>query len=227
MYAHCMKARGWERSRVGRYTALAVGACVRRAGSTHHARGPQAGTHHRAVLGGQRMVSVVRWSLAALVCAVAVGAPAAAQAQTGTVNGRVTDSTSQQPLANVTVSIVGTTLGTLTREDGRFSIGSVPAGTQRLRVSRIGYAAQERIITVTAGGTETREFALSTVAARLSEVVVTGYGTQRREAITGSVATVNADEANVGVVANPNQLLQGRVAGVQMTQNAGEPVSGT
>ena len=173
------------------------------------------------------MVSVVRWSLAALVCAAAVGAPAAAQAQTGTVNGRVTDSTSQQPLANVTVAVVGTTLGTLTREDGRFSIGAVPAGTQRIRVSRIGYAAQERIITVTAGGTETRDFALSTVAARLSEVVVTGYGTQRREAITGSVATVNAEEANVGVIANPNQLIQGRVAGVQMTNNSGEPGGGT
>ncbi|MFL5578816.1 MAG: SusC/RagA family TonB-linked outer membrane protein, partial [Gemmatimonadaceae bacterium] len=173
------------------------------------------------------MVSVVRWSLAAVVFA-AVAAPAAAraQAQTGSVNGRVVDSTSQQPLANVTVSIVGTTLGTLTREDGRYSIGAVPAGTQRIRVSRIGYGAQEHIISLAAGGTETRDFALSTVAARLSEVVVTGYGTQRREAITGAVATVNAEEANVGVIANPNQLIQGRVAGVQMTSNSGEPGGG-
>src|SRR5688500_231107 len=112
------------------------------------------------------MVSVVRWSLAALVCAAAVVSPAVAQAQTGVVNGRVVDSVSQQPLANVTVSVVGTQLGALTREDGRFSLGAVPAGAQRIRANRIGYGAQEREVQVTAGGTSTADFTLSTVAAR-------------------------------------------------------------
>jgi iron complex outermembrane receptor protein len=63
-------------------------------------------------------------------------------------------------------------------------------------------------------------------AAVLSEIVVTGYGTQRREAISGSVATINADQADVGVVTNANQMLSARVAGVQMTQNSGEPGAG-
>jgi TonB-dependent starch-binding outer membrane protein SusC len=172
------------------------------------------------------MVSVVRWSLMALACAAVVGAPAAAQAQTGVVAGRVVDSVSNQPIANVTVSVVGTQLGALTREDGRYSLGNVPTGAQRVRVNRIGYGAQEREVQVAAGATATADFTLSTVAARLSEVVVTGYGTQRREAITGSVAQVTAEEANVGVVANANQLIQGRVAGVNMTVNNGEPGGG-
>jgi iron complex outermembrane receptor protein len=72
----------------------------------------------------------------------------------------------------------------------------------------------------------TADFSMVAQASQLSEVVVTGYGAQRREAITGSVATVGADEANVGVIANANQLLQGRVAGVQMTTNSGEPGGG-
>jgi len=172
------------------------------------------------------MVSVVRWSLAALVCATAVASPAVSQAQTGVIAGRVVDSVSNQPIANVTVSVAGTRVGALTREDGRYSMGNVPVGTQTIRVNRIGYASQERQVQVTAGATVTADFTISTVAARLSEVVVTGYGTQRREAITGSVSQVTAEEANVGVIANPNQLLQGRVAGVNMTVNNGEPGGG-
>jgi iron complex outermembrane receptor protein len=96
----------------------------------------------------------------------------------------------------------------------------------RVRASRIGYAPQVRDVTVTAGATIPVQFSLVRQAAVLSEVVVTGYGTQRREAISGSVATVNADAANVGVIANANQMLQGRVAGVQMTTNNGEPGAG-
>src|SRR6185503_13283630 len=67
---------------------------------------------------------------------------------------------------------------------------------------------------------------LARQAAVLSEIVVTGYGTQRREAISGSVSTVSAEQANVGVVTNADQMLQSRVAGVQLTQNSGEPGAG-
>ena len=79
---------------------------------------------------------------------------------------------------------------------------------------------------MSSGATATADFTLTAVAATLSEVVVTGYGAQRREAITGSVAQVDADDANEGVIANPNQLVQGRVTGVQMVTNNGEPGAG-
>jgi len=172
------------------------------------------------------MVSVVRWSVLALACAASLGGPLAAQTPTGLVTGRVVDSTSQQPLANVTVSVVGTRVGAQTGQDGRYSLSGVPAGARTVRATRIGYTPAERAVTVAPGAPATADFAIAATATRLTEVVVTGYGTQRREAITGSVATVDADEANVGVVANANQLMQGRVAGVNIVQNNGEPGGG-
>ncbi|MGQ0537541.1 MAG: SusC/RagA family TonB-linked outer membrane protein [Gemmatimonadaceae bacterium] len=144
-------------------------------------------------------------------------------AQSGTITGRAIDSTSQQPLSNVQVAIPGTSIGALSRSDGTFSIVGVPAGTHRVNARRIGYALQQRQATVAAGQTATVQFALTPVAANLSPVVITGYGTQRREAITGSVSTVDADIANVGVISNANELIQGRVAGVNMVQSNGEP----
>jgi TonB-linked SusC/RagA family outer membrane protein len=149
-----------------------------------------------------------------------------AQASTGTISGRVVDSTSQQPLSNVTVAVPGTQLGALTRNDGGFILTNVPVGAQRVRASRIGYRSSEQPVTVNAGATATVQFSLGTVAASLSEIVVVGYGTQRREAITGSVATVNAEQAKVGVQTNANELLTARVAGVNVTANNGEPGGG-
>ena len=69
-------------------------------------------------------------------------------------------------------------------------------------------------------------FTLQQQVVNLEEVVTTGYGTQRRLAITGSVATIDANTANVGVVTNLDQMIQGRAAGVNMTQNSGEPGAG-
>ena len=152
--------------------------------------------------------------------------PLAAQRGTGIISGRVIDSASRQPLAAVSVRVSGTTNGSLSRSDGSFVIGGVRAGAQRLRVTRIGFAAQTRDVTVSAGGTVSVDLALAAQAAVLSDIVVTGYGTQRRQAITGSVSQVDAEVANVGVINNANQLLQGRVAGLQMVTNNGEPGAG-
>lgn len=152
---------------------------------------------------------------------------ALAQNTTGTITGRVVDSASQQPVPGVTLRVVGTTRGASTSASGGFTIGSVPAGVVRLRATRIGFAPQTRDVTVPAGGTVTVPFSLQAQAAVLAEQVVTGYGTQRREAITGSVSTVDADQANVGVIANAQQLIQGRVAGVHIVTNNGEPGGGS
>ena len=149
-----------------------------------------------------------------------------AQATTGTISGRVVDSTSQQPLSNVTIAVPGTQLGALTRNDGGFLITNVPVGAQRVRATRIGYGSKEQPVTVNAGATVAVQFSLGTVAASLSEIVVVGYGTQRREAITGSVASVDAEQARVGVQTNANELLTARVAGVNVTANNGEPGGG-
>jgi iron complex outermembrane receptor protein len=166
-----------------------------------------------------------RWVVGALLLGTSLGGRLQAQG-TGSVAGQISDSTSKQPVANAQVSVVGTQIGALTRLDGRYFLTGVPAGPHQIRVTRIGFAAQEKPATVNSGGTTTLDFTLSAVAATLSEVVVTGYGSQRREAITGSVAQVQADEANKGVIDNPNQLIQGRVTGVQMVTNNGEPGGG-
>ena len=63
-------------------------------------------------------------------------------------------------------------------------------------------------------------------AVLLEDIVVVGYGTQRRESVTGSVSTVDVEDANVGLVTSPTQMLQGRVAGLQVTQTNGEPGAG-
>src|SRR4029079_5090458 len=174
---------------------------------------------------GRRDMAAERWVMAALLVGSALGGRLGAQG-TGSVSGRVIDSTTQQPVANATVNVVGTQIGALTRIDGRYFLQGVPAGPQRVRVTRIGFAAQDKPTTVNGGGTVEVDFVMIPVAATLSEVVVTGYGSQRREAITGSVSQIQADDANKGVISNPNQLIQGRVTGVSMVTNNGDPGGG-
>lgn len=167
-----------------------------------------------------------RHLLPAIVGGLLLAVPLGAQESTGTITGRVIDGPTQQPLAAVTVLVEGTQRGALTRPDGNYTLTDVPAGTHQLRTTRIGYTSATAQVTVAAGGTTTMNFELTPAAVVLEEMVSVGYGTQRREAVTGAVATVDADAANVGVVANVNQLLQSRVAGVQTIQNSGEPGGG-
>jgi iron complex outermembrane receptor protein len=171
-------------------------------------------------------MAVVRRLFPVLAGALLFGGALGAQESTGSITGRVVDSASTQPLANAIVSVEGTDRRAITRENGTYTISSVPAGTHTLRARRIGYATRGQTVTVSTGGTANADFALTAQAAALSEIVVTGYGTQRREAISGSVSTINAEAANVGVIANASQMIQGRVAGVNMTTNSGEPGSG-
>src|SRR5687768_13944290 len=170
-------------------------------------------------------MAVVRRLFPVLAGALFFGGSLGAQS-TGSITGRVVDSASAQPLGNATVAVEGTDRRALTRDDGTFTITLVPTGTHLVRARRIGYGTVGQSVTVSAGGTVNVQLALSAQAAALSEIVVTGYGTQRREAISGSVSTINAEAANVGVIANASQMIQGRVAGVNMTTNNGEPGGG-
>ena len=157
-----------------------------------------------------------------LLCAAQAGAQGV-----GSIRGRVVDSASSQPLPNVNVTVEGTRLGSISRLDGTFDITRVPAGTQRVQARRIGYHSSAMSVTVPAGGSASAEFSLTPQPTVLTEMVATGYGQQRREAITGSVATVDANKANVGVIANPTQLIQGRAPGVEIVQSNGEPGANT
>jgi iron complex outermembrane receptor protein len=159
-------------------------------------------------------------SLTTLLCAGQLAA------QTGSISGQVTDAATLEPIADARVEIEGTRLGTTAAADGTFLLSGVPAGAQRVTARLIGYAPTTLEVTVSAGLTTTVALALQRQAVVMDAIVVTGYGAQRRAAITGSVASVQADEANVGVITNANDLLQGRVAGIQMTQNHGEPGAG-
>jgi iron complex outermembrane receptor protein len=149
--------------------------------------------------------------------------PLAAQTQTGNISGRVADATTADVVVGASVLLEGTRRATNTGSDGTFLLTDVPAGTHFVTARLIGYGPQTQEVTVRAGQTTTVEFVLPRQAVVMDEIVVTGYGSQRRAAITGSVATVNADQANVGVTTNADDLIKGRVAGVNITQNSGEP----
>ena len=95
-------------------------------------------------------MKLIRGLVAAAVCGLLMSNPLHAQGR-GSISGRVVDSTSQLPMQSVTVTIEGTQRGAITRIDGGFTLVDVPAGTSRLRVTRIGYTPQLKDVSITAG----------------------------------------------------------------------------
>lgn len=170
-------------------------------------------------------MAVVRKVCTAIAAAAVMAMPLAAQG-VGSIHGKVVDSASSQPLTSAMVTVEGTAHRALSRADGTYDIAGVNAGAVVVRARRIGYKSSSVTVTVPAGGTANADLSMATQAAVLTEMVVTGYGAQRREAITGSVSTVDATAANVGVVTNATQMMQGRASGVQIVQNSGEPGAG-
>ena len=164
-------------------------------------------------------------SVVAVIAVTLLGALEARAQATGSISGRVVDSATSAPLGNAAVMVDGTNRRATTRDDGTFTLSAVPAGSHTVRVRRIGYGTSSRSVSLAEGQSLDIEFRIAAQAATLNEIVVTGYGTQRREAISGSVSTVDAEAANVGVIVNAAQMLQGRVGGVQMIRNNGEPGS--
>ncbi|MEO6527433.1 MAG: TonB-dependent receptor plug domain-containing protein, partial [Gemmatimonadaceae bacterium] len=161
--------------------------------------------------------------LSALAVPLFAAGRAGAQAPTGVVTGRVTDSTARAPLTGARVSIVGTSRATVTRDDGTYILVGVPEGTHRVRSTVIGYAASEQSVSVRAGQSSSANFTLHRTAVALSEVVVVGYGAQRRSDLTGAISSVPTEELLKNSAASVEQGLQGRVAGVQVTQGDAAP----
>jgi TonB-linked SusC/RagA family outer membrane protein len=141
----------------------------------------------------------------------------------GTVSGKVTDVKTGEPLAAAGVRIEGTELGSTTGEDGTYHVARVPAGTYKLTVRRIGYAPATKSVTVPDGGDVTADFGLRISATELQAIVVTGTaGNQTREAQGAPAATIDASDINSKAApTNVTDVLQGRVAGVNVTSAAG------
>jgi TonB-linked SusC/RagA family outer membrane protein len=154
-----------------------------------------------------------------LLLPLALAASLSAHAQTRPVTGTVLGAADRAPLPGVSVVIKGTTTGTATDADGKFSL-PVPAGDATLVFSFVGYEPVE----VKVGGNNTvPTVQLKEKATELNDVVVVGYGTQRKRDLTGSVASVTAEQVAEVPIARADQILQGRVSGVQVTQTNAEP----
>lgn len=153
--------------------------------------------------------------LLALVAGLLGAAPLSAQ--TGTVEGRVVDGASQEPLPGAAVSAAGYT--TVTDAEGRFILPRVPVGRQTVLASRIGYATARQQVDVPAGGSVNLTLSLSSSALLLDEVVAIGYGTEEQRDVTGSVDVVTEEQFNTGPVVSPEQLVQAKVSGVQVVDS--------
>jgi TonB-linked SusC/RagA family outer membrane protein len=108
----------------------------------------------------------------------------------GTITGRVVAQGSSQPLGEVRVLVIGSTLSAITGDDGKFTLKNAPVGTAQLQVLRVGYQSQRRAVTVTAGAPVTADFTLQVAVAQLQEVVTTATGQQRRVEIGNAVSTL-------------------------------------
>jgi iron complex outermembrane receptor protein len=140
--------------------------------------------------------------------------------QSISVSGKVTD-TDGMELPGVTVQVKGTTNGTSTGIDGAYSLSNVPSnGT--IVYSFVGMMAQE----IAVQGQTVINVTLSSDDQLLEEVVVVGYGTVKKKDATGAVAAIGTKDFNKGVITSSEQLMQGRVAGVAITQSNGEPGGG-
>jgi iron complex outermembrane receptor protein len=136
-----------------------------------------------------------------------------------TVSGSVVSDFQKEPIPEVSVSLKGQPLlGTTTDFDGKFKI-QLKEQSGVLVFSYIGYTPKE----VAYSGNQTLNISLVEEVSTLNEVVVVGYGSQKRSDVTGAIASVKSEEFNKGVVANAGQLIQGKVAGVNVTASSGEP----
>lgn len=142
--------------------------------------------------------------------------------QTRQISGKVTDSKDGSPVPNASVTIKGTKTGTTTDASGSYRL-NVTGSSAILVISSVGFNRIELPV-----GEQTQvDISLVGSAAALTEVVVVGYGTQRKKDLTGAVATVGSKDFVKGALQTPEQLIAGKVAGVQITPNSGAPGSGS
>jgi iron complex outermembrane receptor protein len=142
-----------------------------------------------------------------------------AQAQTGTISGKVLDETGQ-PLPGASVAVKGTTKIVATTADGSFSFPNI-SGKVTLVANFIGYQTLEQNVAVSGNTTVTLN--LNPDKQQLNEVVVIGYGAVQRKDLTGSVTAISSKDFQKGTITTPDQLIQGKVPGVSIISNGGQP----
>ncbi|HZI54044.1 MAG TPA: SusC/RagA family TonB-linked outer membrane protein, partial [Chitinophagaceae bacterium] len=142
--------------------------------------------------------------------------------QNKVISGKVTDSRDGSGLAGVNVVAKGATTGTQTGAGGAYQISVSPSVTV-LVFSSVGYATYE----VNISGKTSMDVSMSLSTGSLAEVVVIGYGTRQKKDLTGAVTSITAKDFNKGTITTPEQLIAGKVAGVQVTSNGGAPGSGS
>lgn len=155
-----------------------------------------------------------------LLCLLLMMSPFLVMAQERTVSGKVTDAETGDNLPGVNVLIKGTTVGTSTDANGSYSL-SVPSDNAVLVFSFIGYASTEVVV----GAQTAINQSLQSDIKSLEEVVVVGYGTQRKADLTGAVGGLRASDVDIASkpITSPDQLLAGRVAGIQISNRSGDP----
>jgi TonB-dependent starch-binding outer membrane protein SusC len=134
------------------------------------------------------------------------------------INGRVTDASTGNALSGAIITIKGTSSNSTTDAKGDFSV-SVANDNSTLVVSFLGYTTQEVFV----GNKSTVNIQLQSSVNDLAQVVVVGYGSQNKKDVTGAVKSIKAESFNRGIINNPQQLIQGKVAGVNVTSASGEP----
>ena len=138
-------------------------------------------------------------------------------AQEMTVTGTVTDAADGSTIPGATIVVKGTTVGTVTDVDGKYSI-KVKSGDV-LVISYVGYTTQEIAVT----NQKTIDVVLSAGVKSLNEVVVIGYGTVKKGDATGSVSAIDKKDFNQGSITSPQQLIVGKIPGVTVTTTGGAP----
>ena len=141
-------------------------------------------------------------------------------AQTRTIKGEVTDAQNGEALIGATVMVEGEKSGTVTDFDGNFSL-QVSSSAKKIKVSYIGYI--DKVLSIS----DNMKVKLESDSKALADVVVIGYGTARKSDLTGSVATVKSKDFNKGLVSSPEQLINGKVSGVQIMSNSGSASAGS
>src|SRR5690242_7869874 len=166
----------------------------------------------------------------AVVSSVAAVTSASAQAgpsRQGSLTGRVTDQSNGSPVPSAAVVVTGSSLGAITNDSGVYSIRAIPAGTQQIRVSRVGFGPAVRSVAIVAGQSATADFIISHVPFVLEEVVTTATGEQRTRELGNTVAKIDAAKVvEAAPITNMQDLLNSRVSGVTMIQQNGTVGSG-
>jgi TonB-dependent starch-binding outer membrane protein SusC len=171
-----------------------------------------------------REVRARLWAMAIAVAGFYPGGYIAAQG-TGAIRGTVVESSSRRPIADVQVSVVGSSIGAVTGSDGAFRISNVPQGNRVLRARRLGFVAQDRTVSVQLGQETTAEFALVPSPTQLEQLVITGTaGAAEKKTVANAVAKIDVAELTERqTILNVSEVLSAKAPGLVVQANTGTP----